>query len=76
MTEKPETFTRLTWGDLEEWAGAKTLFRGRRYQEEGRVQDLARLPGALTGAYPECSTAIWRKKAERLIAETDLKSYE
>lgn len=40
-----EPFTRLTWGDLEEWAGAKTLSRGRRYQEEGRVQDLARLPG-------------------------------
>ncbi len=45
MTEEPETFTKLTWGDLEEWAGAKTLARGRRYQQEGRVQDLARLPG-------------------------------
>jgi uncharacterized Zn finger protein len=42
----------------------------------GAGAGLARLPGALTGAYPECSTAIWRKKAERLIAETDLKSYE
>ncbi|MGI5998342.1 MAG: SWIM zinc finger family protein [Lutispora sp.] len=44
MTVEPEIFTRLTWGNLEEWAGAKTLTRGRRYQEEGRVRDLARLP--------------------------------
>ena len=44
MTEDTDNFTRLTWGDLEEWAGAKTLSRGRRYQQEGRVRDLARLP--------------------------------
>ena len=45
MIEEPDNFTRLTWGDLEEWAGAKTLSRGRRYQQEGRVRDLACLPG-------------------------------
>ncbi len=47
MEGEPETsdnFRTLTWGDLEEWAGAKTLSRGRRYQQEGRVRDLARLP--------------------------------
>lgn len=45
MTEEPDNFTRLTWGDLEEWAGPNTLSRGRRYQQEGRVRDLALLPG-------------------------------
>ena len=44
MTEDTDNFTRLTWGDLKEWAGAKTLSRGRPYQQEGRVRDLARLP--------------------------------
>ncbi len=47
MAGEPETsdiFRALTWGDLDEWAGAKTLSRGKRYQREGRVRDLACLP--------------------------------
>ena len=47
MAGEPETsdiFRTLTWGDLDEWAGAKTLSRGKRYQREGRVRDLACLP--------------------------------
>ena len=44
MAEESDIPMALTWGDLEEWAGAKTLARGRRYQQEGRVRDLARLP--------------------------------
>jgi len=43
--ESSDIFRALTWGDLDEWAGAKTLSRGKRYQREGRVQDLACLPG-------------------------------
>lgn len=43
--ESSDIFRALTWGDLDEWAGAKTLSRGKRYQHEGRVQDLACLPG-------------------------------
>ena len=45
MAGEPDIFTGLTWEGLEEWAGAKTVSRGRRYQQEGRVRNLARLPG-------------------------------
>jgi len=47
MAGEPETsdiFRALTWGDLDEWAGAKALSRGKRYQREGRVRELACLP--------------------------------
>ncbi len=42
--DSSDIFRTLTWGDLDEWAGAKTLSRGKRYQREGRVRDLACLP--------------------------------
>jgi len=32
----------LTWNDLEAWAGARSLQRGRSYQRSGRVRQLAR----------------------------------
>jgi len=31
----------LTWDDLEEWAGSRSVSRGRSYQRQGRVRDLA-----------------------------------
>lgn len=31
----------LTWDDLEEWAGARSVERGRSYQRGGRVKNLA-----------------------------------
>jgi uncharacterized Zn finger protein len=31
----------LTWGDLESWAGSRSVSRGRSYQRGGRVKDLA-----------------------------------
>lgn len=34
-------FTDLTWNDLEKWAGAKVVARGRNYQRNGYVSDLA-----------------------------------
>lgn len=33
--------TVLTWGDLTDWAGSRTVDRGRRYQQQGRVMDLS-----------------------------------
>ena len=33
-------FFILTWSDLEEWAGARILNRGIRYQQQGRVSEL------------------------------------
>ncbi len=31
----------LTWGDLEKWAGSRSVTRGRSYQRGGQVQQLA-----------------------------------
>lgn len=31
----------MTWNDLEEWTGSRIAERGRRYQQQGRVTDLA-----------------------------------
>ena len=35
-------FVDLTWDDLEEWAGSKIVSRGRNYQKQGRVSELAK----------------------------------
>ena len=42
MTEPEENdpFRDLDWAMLEDWAGTKTLSRGRQYQRDGRVRDL------------------------------------
>ena len=39
--QKAKEFADLTWTDLEEWAGGKIFSRGKNYQREGRVSDLA-----------------------------------
>ena len=31
----------LTWEDMERWAGSRSVSRGRSYQQQGRVHDLA-----------------------------------
>ena len=36
-----DRFADLTWNDLEEWAGGKIVSRGKKYQRQGRVCDLA-----------------------------------
>lgn len=33
-------WTKLTWDDLERWAGSRSVSRGRSYQRGGRVKDL------------------------------------
>jgi uncharacterized Zn finger protein len=44
-----DSWRRLTWDDLEAWAGVRSVQRGRSYQRSGRVQDLARTEdGGLT----------------------------
>src|SRR5260370_39037398 len=35
-----EKWASLTWDDLKEWAGSRSVSRGRSYREEGRVQKL------------------------------------
>ena len=34
-------WTALSWDDLAEWAGSRSVDRGRKYQKQGRVHDLA-----------------------------------
>ena len=37
-----DPFAKLTWEDLEEWAGGRIVSRGRSYQRRGAVLDLKR----------------------------------
>ena len=34
-------WTSLSWDDLDRWAGGRSVSRGRSYQRQGRVHDLA-----------------------------------
>lgn len=36
-----DRFSDLTWNDIDEWAGGKVVSRGRSYQRQGLVRDLA-----------------------------------
>ncbi len=36
-----DRFADLSWNDIEDWAGGKIVSRGRNYQRQGRVSDLA-----------------------------------
>ena len=47
MGQKPaptDTFKKLAWDDLENWAGSKIVSRGQNYQRYRHVQELARTP--------------------------------
>ena len=39
--EATDGWTALTWDDLEEWAGSRSVSRGRAYERQGQVKDLA-----------------------------------
>jgi uncharacterized Zn finger protein len=36
-----DRFADLTWIDIQEWAGGRIVSRGKTYQRQGRVSDLA-----------------------------------
>src|SRR5580704_15024209 len=38
---RKDGWTALSWDDLSEWAGSRSVDRGRTYQKQGRVHDLA-----------------------------------
>lgn len=40
--EENDPFRDLDWAMLEDWAGTKTMSRGKQYQHDGRVRDLVR----------------------------------
>lgn len=41
---KTEIFTRLTWSDIQAWAGSTIVARGQSYQRRHRVKDIAHTP--------------------------------
>ncbi len=48
-----DRFSDLTWTDIEEWAGGKIGSRGKSYQRQGRVSDLAVTDGGSLIAWVE-----------------------
>ena len=56
-TENPDSVWNFTWNDLDAWVGSKTLVRGRQYQREHRVGDLARTRGG--------ELVAWVSRSER-----------
>ena len=50
--QKPsDPFSKLTWEDLEEWAGNVIVGRGRPYQRNGAVENLGRTEGGTLAAW-------------------------
>ena len=63
-TTPPKPFVNLTWADLDSWAGSRIVSRGKNYQREGTVQDLA-----LT---PEGGLVAWVKGARRYATQVKM----
>jgi uncharacterized Zn finger protein len=60
-------WTSLTWDDLDAWAGTRSVARGRAYQRQRRVKDLAisgdgRLLATVLGG-ERYVTSVWRTDA-------------
>ncbi|MHB0978969.1 MAG: SWIM zinc finger family protein [Thermoleophilia bacterium] len=57
----------LTWDDLNAWAGSKIVSRGRRYQQQGRVSELAHTADGALVAWVDGSD----RYATRVDTDTD-----
>jgi uncharacterized Zn finger protein len=51
--KQTDPFEDLTWNDLTAWAGSKIVSRGKNYQRNGYVEDLARTPDGSLIAWVE-----------------------
>ena len=63
-------WTVLSWDDLAEWAGSRSVDRGRTYQKQGRVHDLAIsedgwLLATVTGGARYAVTAWYESSAKK-----------
>jgi uncharacterized Zn finger protein len=65
---KKDLFEKLSWDDLEQWAGSRVLSRGQSYQRSHRVKDLAQ---TRTGAL-----VAWVQGGQRYATEVDLEDEE
>ncbi|MBW2631613.1 MAG: SWIM zinc finger domain-containing protein [Deltaproteobacteria bacterium] len=59
-----DRFSNLTWNDIEEWAGGKITSRGKNYQQQGRVSDLA--------VTEDGSLIAWVDGTERYATRVDM----
>ena len=57
---KSDPFKELTWRDIEDWAGSKIVSRGKSYQKNRKVQDLARTPSG--------GIIAWVRGTQRYVA--------
>jgi len=58
----------LTWDDVDRWAGGRSVARGRAYQRQGRVKDLAvaedgRLLATVLGG-DRYTVSVWRERGK------------
>ncbi|HNS74129.1 MAG TPA: SWIM zinc finger family protein, partial [bacterium] len=61
-------FMALTWTDLEEWAGAKILSRGKAYQRSGQVEGL--------GITPQHELVAWVQGSARYATQVSCQAGE
>jgi uncharacterized Zn finger protein len=67
---RKEGWTTLSWDDLTEWAGSRSVERGRAYQKQGRVHDLAIseedwLLATVTGA-ERYAVTVWCEQSKKM----------
>ena len=65
---KTDIFTRLTWSDIQEWAGPTIVVRGQSYQSNHRVKDLARTPSG--------GVVAWVQGTQRYATVVDVEGEE
>lgn len=68
-------WTALSWDDLTEWAGSRSVDRGRAYQKQGRVHDLAisedgRLLATVTGG-SRYAVTVWYESSPKKSGTID-----
>lgn len=70
-TESPQSkWASLTWDDVANWAGSRSVSRGRAYQRGGRVRDLristeGKLLATVTGGHRYATGVWWEADALR-----------
>ncbi|MGD9352060.1 MAG: SWIM zinc finger family protein [Desulfobacterales bacterium] len=61
---QPDRFVDLSWNDFEEWAGSKIVSRGKNYQRQGLVSELAQTDDG--------SLIAWVEGSERYATRVDM----
>ena len=63
-SSQSKLFENLAWDDLQEWAEAAIVTRGRRYQQRRLVQDLSRTP--------EGGLVAWVQGSQRYATQVEM----